>query len=160
MTSGSCHPVTVSRRIAAGAEVIFSVLADPARHPEIDGSGMLRTAEPRTVVTSVGDVFTMRMHNEEWDDYLMDNQVIAFEANRRIGWKPTPGCGHPEADSPEETYSWTFDLVPDGPGSTVVTETYDCSAASPGLRAAIKDGQRWLESMRTTLARLDALCTD
>jgi len=39
---------------------IFRVLADPRRHLEIDGSGMLRGAVSGAAVTGVGDVFTMR----------------------------------------------------------------------------------------------------
>jgi hypothetical protein len=42
MTDGSVTPVSVSRRIQAPAAELFAVLADPARHPGIDGSGMLR----------------------------------------------------------------------------------------------------------------------
>ncbi|MHB1497462.1 MAG: hypothetical protein ACYCXN_06065, partial [Acidimicrobiales bacterium] len=38
----SCKPVKVSRRIEAPADRIFAILADPVRHLDFDGSGMLR----------------------------------------------------------------------------------------------------------------------
>jgi uncharacterized protein YndB with AHSA1/START domain len=46
MTAGNCQPVSVSRRIAVPAEMRFAVLVDPARHPSIDGSGIV---EPLSV---------------------------------------------------------------------------------------------------------------
>jgi hypothetical protein len=44
MTDDEYRPVAVSRRICAPAHDIFQVLADPVRHPEFDGSQMLREA--------------------------------------------------------------------------------------------------------------------
>jgi hypothetical protein len=48
MTDDEYQPVAVSRRVCAPAHGIFQVLADPVRHPELDGSGMLRGAVGRT----------------------------------------------------------------------------------------------------------------
>ena len=47
----SGRPVSVSRRIAAPPEAVLRVLADPARHPQLDGSGMVRGARTTAVVT-------------------------------------------------------------------------------------------------------------
>jgi hypothetical protein len=58
------RPVKVSRRIAAPAARIFAVLADPNRHPEIDGSGMLRGLAAGKVITGTGVVFAMNMYFE------------------------------------------------------------------------------------------------
>jgi hypothetical protein len=38
--------VSVSRPVAASVAEIFLVLADPANHQALDGSGMLRGAQP------------------------------------------------------------------------------------------------------------------
>jgi uncharacterized protein YndB with AHSA1/START domain len=46
MSDEECTPAEVSRRIDAPAAEIFQVLADPARHRDIDGSGTLREAAP------------------------------------------------------------------------------------------------------------------
>jgi uncharacterized protein YndB with AHSA1/START domain len=51
--------VSVSRSIAAPAAKVFQVLADPANHPALDGSGMLRAAPSQAVPSRVGDTFTM-----------------------------------------------------------------------------------------------------
>ena len=53
MTDGNLTPVSVSRRIQAPAAELFAVLADPARHPGIDGSGMLREAGGTALISGV-----------------------------------------------------------------------------------------------------------
>jgi uncharacterized protein YndB with AHSA1/START domain len=153
-----CPPVTVSRRIAAPASDVFRVLADPAAHPALDGSRMLRDGAPAAAITGVGEVFTMKMHVAHLGDYEMDNHVVEFAQDRRIGWEPAAGRGHPQRGS-REGHRWTFILEPDGPGATVVTESYDCSAASRELRDAVANGTQWIPAMTATLERLDQLCT-
>jgi hypothetical protein len=63
----------------------------------IDGSGMLRGAVSGAVISGVGDVFVMKTYYSEPGDYEMNNHVVEFEPNRRIGWEPEAGRGHPEA---------------------------------------------------------------
>src|SRR5215469_13458874 len=88
MTAGDCQPVSVSRRIAAPANVLFAVLADPARHGSIDGSGMVGQALTTSLVSQAGDTFIMRMHNDEMGDYEITNHVIDYQPNQRIAWEP------------------------------------------------------------------------
>ena len=76
-------PVEVSRRIGAPASLIFEILANPQRHKDFDGSGMLRGAVLDRPLSGVGDTFTMKMHRLG-DDYLMLNYVVEFESDRRI----------------------------------------------------------------------------
>ena len=78
-------PVKVSRRIDAPAAMIFRVLTDPGRHAELDGSGMLRGAVTTTPISGVGDVFIMKMYFSELGDYEMNNHVVEYEPDRRIG---------------------------------------------------------------------------
>jgi hypothetical protein len=92
------QPVAVSRRICAPAHDIFQILANPVRHPELDGSGMLRGAVSATMISGVGDVFVMKMYYSELGDYEMNNHVVDYEADRRIGWEPEAGRGHRDAD--------------------------------------------------------------
>src|ERR1700689_2815876 len=91
------QPVTVSRRICAPARHIFQVLADPARHAEFDGSESLRGAGSAEVISGVGDVFVMRMYFPHLGDYEMNNHVVEYEPDRRIGWEPEAGRGDPAA---------------------------------------------------------------
>jgi len=88
------QPVAVARRICAPAHDIFQILANPVRHPELDGSGMLRGAVSTTMISGVGDVFVMKMYYSELGDYEMNNHVVDYEADRRIGWEPEAGRGH------------------------------------------------------------------
>src|SRR5215475_10425807 len=159
MEEGQCEPVRVSRRIGAAAAEIFQILADPVRHRDIDGSGTLREAAPGSVVSGVGDVFVMRMHDPRIGDFEMNNHVVEYESGRRIGWEPENGRGHPGAGEPggDRWRRWTFELTPDGPDATMVTEIYDCSRAPEDARAELDCGNVFLESMTKTLERLDAL---
>src|SRR5262245_12963917 len=80
--------VSVSRRIEAPATDIFRLLADPSQHVRLDGSGMVRGPATDDVITGVGDVFVMKMFYERLGDYEMNNHVVEFELDRRIGWEP------------------------------------------------------------------------
>ncbi len=87
-----------------------------------------------TVISGVGDVFVMKMYYSELGDYEMNNHVVEYELDRRISWEPEAGRGHRDAApySSAETrwgHRWTYQLTPDGPGGTSVTEIYDCSRA-------------------------------
>ncbi len=149
--------VSVERRIPAAADVIFGVLTDPQAHVALDGSGMVRGTDAQPV-TGVGDVFTMAMHFPALGDYEMDNHVVEFELDRRIAWEPAPGRGHPELGSGRRWgHRWRFELAPDGPDATVVTETYDFSRA-PEAERTTNGGQVWLDAMTATLARLEERC--
>ncbi|MDH2427667.1 SRPBCC domain-containing protein [Sphaerisporangium sp. TRM90804] len=156
------EPVAVSRRVEAPAAEIFRVLTDPRRHLDLDGSGMLRGAVTDAVVSAVGDVFVMRMHNDRHGDYEMNNHVVEYEAGRRVGWEPKPGRGHPDESAAESRWGhrWIFDLAPDGAGATIVTEIFDGSRLPEGKRAEMHDGRAWwITSMTSTLERLDELCS-
>ncbi|MFI7277652.1 SRPBCC family protein [Streptomyces sp. NPDC049879] len=153
--------VAVSRRVEASAGDVFRALADPGRHRDFDGSGMLRGGDFAAAISGVGDVFVMRMHAERHGDYEMRNHVVAYEPDRRIGWEPRPGRGHPDATAPENAWGhrWIFDLAPDGPGATVVTETFDGSRLPEDKRAEVDSGRAWWQGqMTSTLERLADLC--
>jgi hypothetical protein len=84
MTGDTCEPVSVSRKIGAPAHELFDYLAHPANHPLIDGSGILREGSGG-VISAVGDVFTMTMHNDEMGDYEMANYVVDIRPGRSPG---------------------------------------------------------------------------
>ncbi|HVV77237.1 MAG TPA: SRPBCC family protein [Mycobacteriales bacterium] len=157
--------VSVSRRIEAPAEQIFALLADPGRHTELDGSQMLRGAAGSKPVTGVGDRFVMNMFFDGMGgDYAMDNHVVEFEPNRRIAWTPSAADDRVTRNAGGEIgvpagHKWSFDLEPDGPGATVVTETYDCTAADDALRQAVQQGEIWRGAITGTLERLEQVCT-
>jgi len=162
--------VRVSRRIEASADRIFEILANPQRHTDLDGSShytgegkMLQGAVSNDIITGVGDIFIMKMHFEGVGDYVMQNHVVEYEPNRRIGWEPAPGD---EAASDDGRFPigipsghrWSYELTPDGADATVVTEIYDDALAPEELREATNNGKEWIDTMTATLARLDEIC--
>lgn len=167
MAHGEIKPVRVSRRIGAPAHDIFQVLADPGKHTDLDGSGMLRGTVSSEPVRGVGDVFVMKMFHGPLGDYEMNNHIVEFEQDRRIGWEPKAGRGHPNAATPDPGdedgegwgQRWSFELTPDGPDATIVTEIYDCSSAPEEQRVNMDNGNVWTKAMARTLERLDQLCT-
>jgi hypothetical protein len=164
MTDGDCKPVSVSRRIEAPADTLFGLLTDPAMHTVIDGSGMLRAPLPGSVISGVGSAFTMSMHNDEMGNYEMTNHVVEYELNRQIGWEPVLSAASRPEDVAEigdrAGHKWAFELTPIDPGTTVVTETFDCTRAPEWLRKVLDNGNRWVGTMTTTLERLDTLSTE
>jgi uncharacterized protein YndB with AHSA1/START domain len=159
MGSDQCKPVAVSRRIDAPADAVFRVLSNPSRHPDIDGSGMLREGASNTEVSGVGDVFIMKMHFPDMGDYEMDNHVVEYKLNRRIAWEPVQSGAALSAEDPTRNGSrWKFELTPDGPDATLVTEIYDCSGSPDEVRVAVDNGEGWVEGMTKTLELLAQVC--
>ncbi len=161
--------VEASRRIEKSADVIFKILANPHRHMDFDGSGMLRGAVVDRPISEVGDTFTMKMHRLG-DDYLMLNHVVEFEPGRRIFWAPAPGdSSRTEGNDPSKIgipagYRWGYILSPNGDHSTIVTEVFDYTSVSADL---LHNGGSWingnnsvLESMAQSLVMLETICTE
>ena len=120
--------LTATRTIDAPAEAVFAVLADPATHAAIDGTGWVRESLDGTTVTGDGQVFRVAMYhpNHPDGDYRMANQVIAFDRPRAIAWKP----GQDVEEGGELRFggwTWGYELAAAGPSRTEVTLTYDWS---------------------------------
>ena len=160
--------IEVSRRIEAPATLIFTILANPQRHREFDGSDMLRGADRDGPISGAGDTFTMKMHRLG-DDYLMINYVVEFEPDRLIFWEPAPGDpSRTEGNDPSKVgipagYRWGYVLSPDGVDATLVTEVFDYG---PLPQELLSDGGAWingnssvLKSMTTSLEMLERICT-
>lgn len=159
------EPVSISRRIEAPAAAIFAVLADPARHPEIDGSGTVRASEDPAPLEKVGDTFVMNMSNKLAGDYVVMNRVVEFERDRLITWTPqVTAVSNPEFQGTvgrEETVRWSYALAPDGDGATLVTETHDYSRVPEQVRERIlRTSEFWRDGMNQSLENLERLVTN
>ncbi|TQS40012.1 SRPBCC family protein [Cryptosporangium phraense] len=107
--------VTASRTIAASAEAIFELIADPSRQPEWDGNDNLAVAAPGQRVRAVGDVFVMTLTQGE----DRENHVVEFVEGRRIAWRPS------EPGRPQPGHQWGWILEPIDASHTRVTHVYD-----------------------------------
>jgi len=141
--------LTVSMTINAPIERVFAMLADPDRHPELDGSGMLRGSRTHEVLTGVGETFSMDMHHEMLGDYRTDNVVTVYERDRAIGWAPAAAGQEPFG------HTFTYRLEPDGDDRTLVQQTYDWSQVT-AERVLELCPLVSKEQLTATLERLDA----
>ena len=135
--------VTVERLIPAPAQQIFDVLADPALHPVIDGSGSLR--QPRDDAPArlaPGATFGMSMRIGV--NYKIINTVVEFEEGRRLAWRHLG------------RQVWRYELEP-VEGGTLVRETFDyTNALSPLALRLVRFPSRNRRDMERTLERLEA----
>jgi uncharacterized protein YndB with AHSA1/START domain len=138
--------VSAGRDIAAPAEAIFELIADPARQPSWDGNDNLSEAAPGQRVHAVGDVFVMTTTTGN----VRENHGVEFAEGRRIAWKPA----EPGRDTPGHLWRWELDPI--DAARTRVTHTYDWTLLNdenrvPRARATTAD------SLRASLDRLAAL---
>jgi hypothetical protein len=131
--------VSASLTIEATPATVFAVLADPSRHPAIDGTGWVRASLQDDRITAAGQVFRMAMYHPDHPtkDYRITNLVEVFDEPRVIGWKP--GTESPETGELSfGGWTWRYDLEPTGPSQTRVTLTYDWSAVGPDVRGHLE----------------------
>ncbi len=116
--------VSASREIAAGADRVFALIADPAQQPRWDGNDNLAEAAGGQRVRAVGEVFTTTLTQGS----VRENHVVEFEEGRRIAWRPAePGQAPPG-------HLWRWELEPIDPSRTRVTHTYDWSRLTDETR--------------------------
>ena len=111
--------VSVSRVIEASPAAIFDVLADPARHADIDGSGTVQKVRRDGTRLALGAKFGMDMKMGPVP-YKISSTVVEFEENERIAWAHFG------------KHRWRYELEAtevDGVPATNVTETFDWSTA-------------------------------
>ena len=137
--------VTASREIAAPAEALFALIADPAQQPRWDGNDNLAEAPTGQRVTAVGDVFRMILTKGA----VRENHVVAFREGRVIAWQPAP-----EGEEPPG-HIWGWALEPHGTG-TRVTHTYDWTQLQDQKRQA-RARATTAENLSASLERLAAL---
>lgn len=138
--------VTAARRVSrtvtlpASPAEVFDLLADPRKHPAIDGSGAVRTVVEAPDRLGQGAEFTMRM--KAGVSYTTRNVVVAFDPDREIAWRH------------RARHVWNYALRA-VPGGTEVTETFDWSAKrAPRLVAALGVPRAAGRAIDATLERL------
>jgi uncharacterized protein YndB with AHSA1/START domain len=144
---------TVERVIPAPAEQLFSVVADPRRHRDIDGSGTVRDATDTPDQLSLGATFGMSM--EFGGRYTMTSTVIEYEEGRRIAWQSRPPAGGARWRQMFGGRIWRYEFEPVD-GGTRVRESWDVS--EEGMRWIVRGyGRKTRANMTRSLERLEGL---
>jgi uncharacterized protein YndB with AHSA1/START domain len=99
--------------IEATPAKIFNLLSNPRAHHLFDGSGTIKNAVSGPERLFLGATFSMSMKIKV--PYRIKNTVVAFEEDKKISW-----CHLMK-------WTWTYELLDLGNGSTQVTETFDAS---------------------------------
>ena len=151
--------VSATTVINARAEAIFAVLADPAMHTAIDGTGWVRETAASEPLTAAGQLFRMPMYHPRHPDgnYQTVNRVQVFDPPNAISW----ATGYDADDGTVRFggWNWRYDLTPAGPSNTAVTLTYDWSATSEATRQLIGFPPFPPEHLPNSLAHLAELLT-
>jgi uncharacterized protein YndB with AHSA1/START domain len=139
--------VSVTRRIAAPADVVFRIVSDPARHVDIDGSGMLQVATDARPLTEVGQTFDMDMDRRPLGDipnlaeYQVRCTVTQLVPDRLVEWD-VAGVGRSPLG---HVYGWEIEPVSDG----------ECVASNYCDWTGISD--KWRERVRWPVVPVDRL---
>jgi uncharacterized protein YndB with AHSA1/START domain len=140
--AGRPHVISETRIIRAPRQRLFDLVADPAMHPRIDGSGTVRAlaaGSPERLGPDARFGMAMRMGLP----YRIRNRVVEFEEGRRVAWMHFSRA----------VWRWEF---ADVEGGTEVTESFDWSRArSRAVMRRFVPGNA--ASMRRSLERLEGL---
>lgn len=127
--------ISATALIDAPAAVIFAVLADPAKHAAVDGTGWVGESLDTAPLTTAGQIFRMGMYHPDHPDggYSAANQVQVIDRPYAISWR----TGYIAGDGTLSFggWVWRYDLTPTRRGSTEVTLSYDWSAVPEAIRA-------------------------
>ncbi|MGH9072130.1 MAG: SRPBCC family protein [Acidimicrobiales bacterium] len=139
--------ISKSRTIAAPAQRIFDLLADPAAHSRFDGSGTVKAPTQAPERLSMGAHFGMSM--KIGAPYRITNEVVEFDEGRSIAWRHFGG------------HIWRYELEPvDNGKATRVTETFDGRPAKYAfVSRALGFFRRHPADIEATLERLSTLST-
>lgn len=141
--------IEVTDTVDAPVERVFALLADPDRHPDLDGSGTVHASHTHLAITEVGDVFVMEMDHPARGRYRVENHVVRYEEDRALAWTPAA------VGKPPSGHVWGWELASDGDDRTVVTHYHDWADLSdPEILGRVREVSA--DDMRSTIANLAA----
>jgi Polyketide cyclase / dehydrase and lipid transport len=142
----SAYLVTETRVIAADPQRLFDIVADPAMHPVMDGSGSVQAARAGNPARlSMGAKFSMDM--KLGASYKILNTVVEFDEPTTIGWRHFNG------------HIWRYRFEPVD-GGTLVTEQWDARHVANRLALRLMGfPTRNRKGIKATLGRLEELAT-
>lgn len=146
---------TTSGVIRAPVEMVWELVSDPTRHPEIAGSGEVLAVTVPGGVIGPGSVFESQQRMRGIS-YVTANRMVIWDPPYRLAWR----VGLPGA--PGVAQIWMFSLAPEAGGTRVengVALPYAVPAFFPFSRIHAEVGRRELSVMTPTLTRLAHLLT-
>ncbi len=132
--------------IQASPVIIFSILSNPKRHKDIDGSATITANISGPDELVLGSKFGMKMHLGV--NYRIRNTVIEYKNNELIAWKHLG------------QWRWRYELNDLGNGSTQVTESFDGTHAPAIMQVWLnfRKAYPWTElAVAKSLVRLKAV---
>ena len=128
--------------INAPAQKIFDFISNPANHPFMDGSGMVKRSVRGGSRLYLGAKFGMKMKYAV--PYFIKNQVIEFQEGKVIAWQHLLHN------------IWRYELTEIDANTTLVTESWDGRQARS--KWWISDSREWVPTaMAKTLVKLKGL---
>ena len=128
--------------INAPAQKIFDFISNPANHPFMDGSGMVKRRVRGGSRLYLGAKFGMKMKYAV--PYFIKNQVIEFQEGKVIAWQHLLHN------------IWRYELTEIDANTTLVTESWDGRQARS--KWWISDSGEWVPTaMAKTLVKLKGL---
>lgn len=152
--------LSVTAVVNAPPEAVFDVLADPATHSAIDGTGWVCESLDAERLTEPDQIFRMAMYhpNHPNGHYEMANRIVVLDRPSAISWEP----GYDEAGDGNLQFGgwvWRYDLTLAGRSETEVTLTYDWSAVPQFIREYIQFPPFSPDHLRRSLQHLAELST-
>lgn len=132
--------------IQANPATIFSLLSNPQRHRDFDGSKTITANISGPSELVLGSKFGMKMHLGI--NYRILNTVVEYKKDQLIAWRHLG------------RWRWRYELVDLGNGSTRVTETFDASVAPKlaHLWLTLRKAYPWTQmAVAKTLVRLKSV---
>lgn len=114
--------ISFRTRIAADAQILWRMAANPHRHHELDGSSTLSTKVTGPEVLDAGDTFNIWM-SKFGIPYTFTMATIESIPAQQVAWQ------HPAG----HIWRWSFAPVDDNADETWVTETFDYTRVKPLL---------------------------
>ena len=152
------HQVSRSIQVAAPAGELFDLIADPHRHPELDGSSTVRSTIKGGSRLRSGDRFSIGMKMFGLP-YRITSRVTQAEEGRLFEWRHPLGHRWRWAFAPTRLGSDTDGSDTNGADATTVTETFDYSRLGPvqaGVIRLLGFPKRNATGIEGTLNRLEA----
>ncbi|PDW03583.1 SRPBCC family protein [Candidatus Viridilinea mediisalina] len=142
---------SVSGVIAAPIESVWGVVSDPTRHPQLAGSGQVRSVEVLgDEPLKVGSIFVAQQEIRGIH-YVSTNRMVIWEPPFRVAWR----VGTPFA--PRGAQIWMFSMLPDREGTRVengVVLPYVLPSFFPFRLAHDEFGRREHSAIEPTLDNL------